>query len=149
VFQRVDSRGGEHCGSFGDIDRTTATESQYGIAARVGQQRHSGAHPLDRWLCRDSERDASDAGFGQRRPDCVRTGCRTPGHHQDSACPHPGECVRYLADPASPEPYVGRNREIEVNPRGYQSESSGEVLTYRVASRGLAIMSATVSRHRW
>ena len=58
VFQRVDSRAGEQCGSFGDIDRTTAAESQYGIAARVGQQRHGSAHPLDGWFGRDSERDA-------------------------------------------------------------------------------------------
>ena len=69
MFQRVGSGGGQHRGSFGDIDRTTATESQDGIAARVSHQRHSGAHPLDRWLGRDSERNARDAGFAQRRPD--------------------------------------------------------------------------------
>ena len=43
--------------------------------------------------------------------------------------PEPGECLRYFADSALPEPYVGRKREIEAKHGRYQSESSGEVLT--------------------
>ena len=64
------------------------------------------------------------------------------------AGPEAGKRLRHLADPASPETYVGRDGEIEANHAGYQSASSGEVLTYRVAWRGRAIMGATVSRHR-
>ena len=48
----------------------------------------------------------------------------------------------------APKRTSGWNCEIEANHAGYQSESSGEVLRYRVASRGRAIMGATVSRHR-
>ena len=121
--------GGQHGGSFGDIQRAAAAESKDGIAAGFGQQRHGGPHPLDRWLSRDSEHDARDAGLGQRRPDGIRAGCRAAGDHQDSAGPEPGECLRYLADPASPETYVGWNCELEADHAGYQSASSGEVLT--------------------
>ena len=41
--------------------------------------------------------------------------CGTASHHQDSAGPESGERLRYLADPASAEPYIRRDGEVEAN----------------------------------
>ena len=51
-----------------------------------------------------------------------------------------------LTRPAPNRTSAGTARSMRTT--GYQSESSGDVLTYRVAWRGLAIMGATMSRHR-
>ena len=138
---------GQHGDCFADIQRAAAAESQNGVATGFGDQRHPSAYPLDRWLGRDSECNARDAGLGQRRPDGVRTRCRTAGHNQNATCPERGErSGTSLTRPAPNRTSAGTARSKRTT--GYQSESSGDVLTYRVASRGLAIMGATMSRHR-
>ena len=115
MVQWVGSTGGQDRGCLADIQRAAAAESQNGVATRFGDQRHRSAYPLDRWLGRDSERNARDAGLGKHRPDGVRPCCRTAGDNQNATRPERGERSWHLADSASPEPYIGRDCQIDAD----------------------------------
>src|SRR5688500_9940190 len=115
MVQRVRARGGQYGGGLGDIQGAAPAEAQDSVTARLAQLGQGGPYHLDRRLGLDGEDDASYAALGQRGADRSDPRYRATGDDQDTPGAKPGQDLRHLTDPAGPETYVGRDRELEAD----------------------------------